>query len=45
MNRQHGVKAGIIPEHLWRRLYIQGMNQDQRWSGPRPRRIAADLGG
>jgi hypothetical protein len=24
LDRQHGVKAGVIPERRWRWLYIQG---------------------
>jgi hypothetical protein len=24
LERQHGVKAGILPERLWRMLYIKG---------------------
>jgi hypothetical protein len=25
LDRQHGVRAGVIPERLWRRLYIENM--------------------
>jgi hypothetical protein len=44
MNRQHGVKAGIIPERLWRRLYIQGMTPRSTLVWPQtPPYLAADF--
>ena len=35
LDRQHGVKAGVITERLWRKFYIQNMTP----------RDAADQGG
>jgi hypothetical protein len=29
MERQHGIAASIIPEHVWTRLYIKGLTPDQ----------------
>ena len=29
MERQHGIAASIIPEHVWTRLYIKGMTPEQ----------------
>ena len=34
MERQHGIAASIIPEHVWTRLYIKGMTPEQAASAP-----------
>jgi hypothetical protein len=36
MERLHGIAAGIIPEHVWTRLYVKGMMPEDAANAPEP---------
>ena len=29
MERRHGIAASIVPEHVWTKLYINGLTREQ----------------
>ncbi|MET0720433.1 MAG: hypothetical protein ABWY64_06335 [Tardiphaga sp.] len=34
LQRLHGISAGIIPEHVWTRLYVKGMTPEDAANAP-----------
>jgi len=36
MERLHSIAAGIIPEHVWTRLYVKGMTPEDAANAPEP---------
>ena len=34
MEHLHGISAGIVPEHVWTRLYVKGMTPEQAAKAP-----------
>ena len=34
MERLRGISAGIVPEHVWTRLYVKGLTPEQAAKTP-----------